>query len=592
MSDLYSTGIRPYIDKYMLDKAAEKRDYGIYWSASSAGYCMRKVIFDRLGVPPVEEDARKERIFESGHVFHEWIQRVTRNAGISIAQELELQDEKYFIRGHIDDLVVVGEAVMLIDYKGLAIDTPILTIDGWKTMGKIAEGDVVFDGSGAPTKVVHKSEVHHRDCYRLSFRDGESVICDDEHRWLVDVPGRGETIVTAEELAAYGGLKRIRLAGALQGTATELPIDPYVLGAWLADGDSSDGRICTPDSRIWDEIKRRGYEVGENIAADASAESRTVLGIRGKLVDLGLLRNKHIPHQYLMASYGQRLDMLRGFMDGDGYWNKTRKRYVTNTTNPTQRDYITTLIASLGLKPSVHEYQAHGFGLDKTAWAIDFVSSENPFLARNEEANAATTGRSKYRYLKSIEPVQSVPTQCIEVDSIEHTYLAGTSLLKTHNTQSSRAFQWQKKLGKGLSHYHKMQLGTYMYLLRKVDALAIEGAHEWPEHTPGNIIDLLHDLKEARIIRISKDDLCMSEDELLWTPALAKQVAEYWGSLNSYWDRKQIPRCTCAEFEVNDKTGVGFMADKRYNPYYYAGEPCSLKWLEKHKELLLKWKEA
>lgn len=276
MSDLYSTGVRPYIDKYMLDKAAEKRDYGIYWSASSAGYCMRKVIFDRLGVPPVEEDARKERIFESGHVFHEWIQRVTRNAGISIAQELELQDEKYFIRGHIDDLAVVGEAVMLIDYK----------------------------------------------------------------------------------------------------------------------------------------------------------------------------------------------------------------------------------------------------------------------------------------------------------------------------TQNSRAFQWQKKLGKGLSHYHKMQLGTYMYLLRKVDALAIEGAHEWPEHTPGNIIDLLHDLKEARIIRISKDDLCMSEDELLWTPALAKQVAEYWGSLNSYWDRKQIPRCTCAEFEVNDKTGVGFMADKRYNPYYYAGEPCSLKWLEKHKELLLKWKEA
>lgn len=107
MVNLFESGVRPLIDKYLLDKAKEQRDYGNYWSASSAGYCYRRVIFERLRVPHVSEDARKERIFEAGKIFHEWIQGITKETGLSIAQELELQDEDLLIRGHIDDLVLV-----------------------------------------------------------------------------------------------------------------------------------------------------------------------------------------------------------------------------------------------------------------------------------------------------------------------------------------------------------------------------------------------------------------------------------------------------------------------------------------------------
>jgi hypothetical protein len=38
---LFDTGVRPLLDNYMTLKAAERRNYGKYWSASSAGYCMR-----------------------------------------------------------------------------------------------------------------------------------------------------------------------------------------------------------------------------------------------------------------------------------------------------------------------------------------------------------------------------------------------------------------------------------------------------------------------------------------------------------------------------------------------------------------------
>ena len=59
---------------------------------------------------------------------------------------------------------------------------------------------------------------------------------------------------------------------------------------------------------------------------------RTILNIRGELNNLNLLKNKHIPDMYLRASHEQRLDLLRGFMDTDGYFNKTRKRFVMATT--------------------------------------------------------------------------------------------------------------------------------------------------------------------------------------------------------------------------------------------------------------------
>jgi hypothetical protein len=110
MSDLFNTGIRPAVDAYLAKKAAEERNYGEYWSASSAGYCMRLNIMRRLGVPKVpelEDNATQTRIFESGHIFHRWMQEITKDAGLSIASEVELQDEDLMVRGHFDDLVLI-----------------------------------------------------------------------------------------------------------------------------------------------------------------------------------------------------------------------------------------------------------------------------------------------------------------------------------------------------------------------------------------------------------------------------------------------------------------------------------------------------
>lgn len=89
--------------------------------------------------------------------------------------------------------------------KALAVDTPILTTAGWKTMGDIREGDKVFDERGQPSRVVHAFEVlHDRPCYRISFCDGTSVVADADHLWVTrnQDPYRADVLSTTHEIAA------------------------------------------------------------------------------------------------------------------------------------------------------------------------------------------------------------------------------------------------------------------------------------------------------------------------------------------------------------------------------------------------------
>lgn len=116
---LYDTGVRQLVDDYLVEESRKVRDYGDYWSASSAGYCMRKVIFERLGVPKIEQegDARKQRVFTAGHIFHDWIQQLTEETGVSIAQEMELESDEIMVRGHFDDIIRANDKYILYDYK-------------------------------------------------------------------------------------------------------------------------------------------------------------------------------------------------------------------------------------------------------------------------------------------------------------------------------------------------------------------------------------------------------------------------------------------------------------------------------------------
>jgi hypothetical protein len=112
-----------------------------------------------------------------------------------------------------------------------------------------------------------------------------------------------------------------------------LPLNPYIFGTWLGDGSSRSLSITTMDEEIkqaWDiEFQdyfcRRSIKEGNKASTYSYTQHVPNKGSEGfqKLVTLGVKNNKHIPDVYMKASIDQRLQLLAGLVDTDGYYNGT-----------------------------------------------------------------------------------------------------------------------------------------------------------------------------------------------------------------------------------------------------------------------------
>lgn len=418
-------------------------------------------------------------------------------------------DDNVRLAGQIDLLIKDGNDITIGDYKGLPLETKIPTITGWSTIAELKVGDTIFDKNGNPTKIKHKSKVHLNPCYKITFDNGDTIIADHEHRWEISFKRQttknnnskySQTVMTTEEICEWlkdiESLKtkntytipKILNPKPLNLPDVELPIDPYVLGAWLGDGSKSCGIITqAKDSPLWDEIKRRGFEIGENAQHNPDRENvemRTVYGLKTLLNTLGLKNKKFIPDIYQRASYNQRLDLLRGLMDTDGYYNPGRKRYVMSTGQEWQKDDMVKLLSSLGVKVTTFELVKKCNDKQFKAWDVCFSTSEfNPFLIRNQDIdlNASTVDKRTFRNIISVEPIDTVPTQCLEVDSETHTFLCTEKMIVTHNTNGSidkkssyNTFSKKYSMMKyplnnlmDCNFYHySMQLSTYAWMLK------------------------------------------------------------------------------------------------------------------------------
>ncbi|MGI8491149.1 MAG: replicative DNA helicase, partial [Acidimicrobiales bacterium] len=343
-------------------------------------------------------------------------------------------------------LMIVGSRPAM--GKALAVETPVPTPEGWTTMGELTVGDWVFDDAGRPCRVTYTSPVFvGRTCYRVEFDDGSQLVADAEHQWLAyDFPAwksarerhrhamrceparsslaRDQShrwklprVVTTEQileggLSAGGGSRPnwyIRLAGPLDLPECDLPVDPYVLGSWLGDGSSS-GSQFTIGERDVDHFRLGGAK-------------------------------KHIPAQFLRASFKQRLSLLQGIMDTDGHAS-TQGTVELSLADQALCEQVRELVCSLGHKPGQLKRKQIALldGRETVAWRLRWMPLDPVFRMSRKADRAATTGshrrfgRSTRRSVRAVTPVKSVPTRCITVDSSSHLYLAGRSMVPTHNT--------------------------------------------------------------------------------------------------------------------------------------------------------------
>ena len=357
--------------------------------------------------------------------------------------------------------------------KGLALDTPIPTPRGWTTMGALREGDTVFDETGAPCRVTYESPVHiGLRCWRLVFSDGTSVVADENHRWITRhrpwESGKRfarpvERMVTTPEIAASVDLGNgehnhgIRIAGALQTQDVALPLDPYLLGCWLGDGDCGAARLTCGEQDLGHFVRAVGDGLAcvPGVAPDKGTTSRIRMssGRGGRRCDkfqsglrqLGMLERKQVPAAYLWAGTAQRRALLQGLMDTDGTVTRTGRSGAiacsfANCDEGIARAVLF-LVRSLGMKARMRSRPAMLRGRQvNTVREIQFTAyrEDAPFrLARKLERlkpRPAKATRAGTVRIVSCEPVESVPTKCIVVDSSSHQFLCGEGHTPTHNT--------------------------------------------------------------------------------------------------------------------------------------------------------------
>jgi phage terminase large subunit GpA-like protein len=341
-----------------------------------------------------------------------------------------------YLREVMDSLSATDSTNITVFMKGaqigaaLALSTPIATVEGWITMGEIQEGDIIFTELGATTKVGFVSEVMRgHTCYEVCFDTGDPIVADAEHRWVVINNDEKITCTTEHLLTLKGGIFIERAEAVRLPVVTDLPLCPYALGYWLAGLEINDYTINCP---LEDFEYIKGYIHNDHTSfVSTDAEISFDEDIQKFMYSL-LTFGKVIPDSYLRASFLQRIQLICGLMDSGG--NIDEDGFCTFVTqNGVLGSCLYELLVSVGLKADMRD-------VGNDYLVVEFYGYKHTptfGLPHKWEALMDEDGDQHPQIrIHSIDEVDSVPVRCISVDNPTRLYLAGTSMVPTHNTEA------------------------------------------------------------------------------------------------------------------------------------------------------------
>ena len=142
----------------------------------------------------------------------------------------------------------------------------------------------------------------------------------------------------------------------------QVPFEPYIVGVWLGDGDSSTSRITNQDSKVLHYLRNKLAEYNLNLTYNSGYSYRIGYDLHRKdndsrnnkniflqiLKDFNLLNNKHIPDIYKINDRNTQLELLAGLIDTDGNYSNKDKCYYITQKNKILSDDILFVCRSLG----------------------------------------------------------------------------------------------------------------------------------------------------------------------------------------------------------------------------------------------------
>lgn len=330
--------------------------------------------------------------------------------------------------------------------KLIANDVPVLTRKGWKKHGDLVVGDEVISPKGEfiKVKIVHPKRYA---TVKVVFEDGEEILCHNQHEWQVyDREARKEKQVETnyliEHLKEKSGRNRflLPLIEPVKGEYKDLPVDPYTYGVWLGDGSTNQGKITqnNEDTIIFNYIP---YQI-TSVYNGTSENVKTYFlkGLSEDLHKINLCYQKHTEEKYIHDSYltssiEQRLELLAGIIDTDGYLDKVKQRYIITTCGEKLKNDIISLISTFNWRVSVNivppRVSTSGVKGKKNIYYIGF-SPTMEIPCKLERKKIKKLHKQRRIGIKNIEIIPLTEGNCITVDG--GLYLVGRTLKITHNT--------------------------------------------------------------------------------------------------------------------------------------------------------------
>ena len=331
--------------------------------------------------------------------------------------------------------------------KALPLDTPILTPSGFVPMGELTVGNQIFGRDGKLTNITYITEtMYDHDVYEIEFDNGDVIRADAEHLWNIDKQGwtKGEKTLTTQQILDHMGTNNkpfIHFTKPLDLPHKEFKMDPYLLGVWLGDGDTKGTRITShiDDVTEYESFINFKYKIADKRHPNVIRLTPDIS--QSLLKELGIYGNKHIPSEYFLGSYDQRLELLRGLMDSDGSVH-TKGSPEFYQKKESLVDEVRTLLSTLGIKSRKRFKLINGIRY----WTVKFTTKERVFNLKRKYEKQTCFGHQKNSrlYIKSITKVDSVPVRCLQVDNDDHMFLCGNTLIPTHNTTTVCAFMLHK----------------------------------------------------------------------------------------------------------------------------------------------------
>lgn len=224
--------------------------------------------------------------------------------------------------------------------KCLGKSTPVLMFNGSiKVVEDVLEGDLLMGPDSKPRKVLSTCSGLD-EMYNIIPTRGMPYIVNKPHILSLKMTkgsrrdGEIVNISVENYLKQHNTFKHCAKGYRVPVNFNDrkVPLDPYFLGVWLGDGDSSGPTVTTKDTEIVDFLN--DFAVCHNLkvvirkSKDRCEQYAISRGCRGGrnnsncvldiLRTINVIHNKHVPDDYKYNNRDVRLKVLAGLMDTDG----------------------------------------------------------------------------------------------------------------------------------------------------------------------------------------------------------------------------------------------------------------------------------